>query len=86
MQPDWPPGRRVKEGPAAEPGPSDTNGDAGSSTRDSVASAAGAAGELAAWAAAVVHLHGLGLPAAVPAFPAAWLARRGVRPDWTAAA
>src|SRR5258707_2430500 len=32
-----------------------------------------AAGELQAWAAAVVHLHGLGLPAAVPPFPAAWL-------------
>ena len=27
-----------------------------------------------------------GLPAAVPAFPAAWLRHRGVRPDWVAAA
>ena len=44
------------------------------------------AGELAAWAAAVVHLHAAGLPAAVPAFPAAWLRRRGIRPDRTAAA
>jgi hypothetical protein len=43
-------------------------------------------GELAAWGAAVQHLHAAGLPAAVPAFPAAWLRRRGVRPDWVAAA
>jgi hypothetical protein len=47
---------------------------------------ADAAGELAAWAAAVVHLHRLGLPAACPPFPAAWLARRGISADWTAAA
>jgi hypothetical protein len=46
----------------------------------------GAAGELAAWGAAVLHLHSLGLPAAVPAFPAAWLARRGIRADWVTAA
>jgi hypothetical protein len=45
-----------------------------------------AAAELAAWGAAVVHLHRAGLPAAVPEFPAAWLARRGVHADWTAAA
>jgi hypothetical protein len=45
-----------------------------------------AAGELRAWGAAVVHLHSLGLPAAVPPFPAAWLRRRGVKADWTAAA
>ncbi len=45
-----------------------------------------AAGELAAWAAAVAHLHARGLPAAVPEFPAAWLARRGVRADWVSAA
>ena len=40
--------------------------------------------ELAAWAAAVAHLHALGLPAAVPEFPFAWLRRRGIRPDWVA--
>jgi hypothetical protein len=42
--------------------------------------------DLLAWGAAVAHLHALGLPAAVPEFPAAWLARRGVRADWTVAA
>ena len=42
--------------------------------------------ELAAWAATVTHLHALGLPAPVPEFAAAWLRRRGIRPDWTAAA
>jgi hypothetical protein len=41
--------------------------------------------ELRAWASAVEHLHALGLPAAVPEFPAAWLRRRGVRPDWETA-
>ena len=40
---------------------------------------------LDAWAAAVIHLHAAGLPAAVPEFPAAWLRRRGIYPDWTAA-
>jgi hypothetical protein len=45
-----------------------------------------AARELAAWAAAAEHLHDLGLPAAVPEFPAAWLARRGVRADWAVTA
>ena len=40
--------------------------------------------ELTAWAAAVAHLHALGLPAAVPEFPFAWLRRRGVHPDWVA--
>lgn len=44
------------------------------------------AAELEAWHAAVEHLHELGLPAAVPPFPAAWLRRRGVQPDWEAAA
>lgn len=39
--------------------------------------------ELAAWAAAVQHLHRLGLPAAVPEFAAAWMRRRGIRADWT---
>lgn len=38
--------------------------------------------ELAAWAAAVRHLHALGLPAAAPEFAVAWLARRGIRADW----
>ncbi len=42
--------------------------------------------ELAAWKLAVEHLHAAGLPAAVPQFPAAWLRRRGVRPDWETAA
>lgn len=42
--------------------------------------------ELAAWGAAVAHLHGCGLPAAVPQFASRWLRRRGVRPDWEAAA
>jgi hypothetical protein len=51
-----------------------------------VAQATDAAGELAAWGAAEEHLHAAGLPAAVPPFPAAWLRRRGVRPDWVAAA
>ena len=41
--------------------------------------------QLEAWAAAVEHLHSRGLPAAVPEFPAAWLRRRGIRPDWTIA-
>ena len=41
--------------------------------------------ELAAWGAAVQHLHAAGLPAAVPAFPAAWLRRHGVAADWVAA-
>ena len=50
-----------------------------------VTPASDAARELAAWGAAVAHLHVAGLPAAVPAFPAAWLAHRGVRPDWVAA-
>jgi hypothetical protein len=48
--------------------------------------AANAARELDAWGAAVIHLHRAGLPAAVPPFPAAWLARHGIRADWTAAA
>lgn len=42
--------------------------------------------ELAAWGAAVTHLHGRGLPAPVPGFAAAWLRRRGIRPDWETAA
>ena len=69
-----PPG--VKMGPAANPGPSGASGSAGSDATRS----------LQAWGAAVAHLHAAGLPAAVPPFPAAWLARYGVRADWTAAA
>jgi hypothetical protein len=42
--------------------------------------------DLLAWKAAVEHLHAAGLPAAVPEFPAAWLRRCGIRPDWEAAA
>lgn len=44
------------------------------------------AADLDAWEAAVEHLHAAGLPAAVPEFPAAWLARRGIYADWVAAA
>jgi hypothetical protein len=51
----------------------------------SVSQVAGAGRELVAWAAAVEQLHALGLPAAVPEFPAAWLARRGIHADWIAA-
>lgn len=42
--------------------------------------------ELRAWLAAVEHLHRRGLPAAVPEFTGAWLARRGTRADWTTVA
>lgn len=42
--------------------------------------------QLLAWREAVEHLHALGLPAAVPEFPAAWLCRQGIRPDWETAA
>jgi hypothetical protein len=59
---------------------------AGSSSGTTVQQQPDAAAELAAWGAAVVHLHAAGLPAAVPAFPAAWLRRRGVRADWVTAA
>lgn len=38
--------------------------------------------ELEAWLQAVEHLHSLDLPAPVPEFPAAWLRRRGIYPDW----
>jgi hypothetical protein len=50
------------------------------------ATVADAEAELRAWGSAVVHLHSLGLPAAVPEFPAAWLRRRGIRVDWVTAA
>jgi hypothetical protein len=42
--------------------------------------------ELPAWGRAVEHLQAAGLPAAVPELAAAWLARRGIRADWTVAA
>ncbi len=42
--------------------------------------------ELLAWRETVLHLHSLGLPAAVPEFAAAWLRREGIRADWTVAA
>jgi hypothetical protein len=44
------------------------------------------AGDLTAWGSTVLHLHSLGLPAAVPEFPAAWLRRHGVFADWVTAA
>ncbi len=41
----------------------------------------GAAG-MQAWRLAVEHLHGQGLPAAVPELVGARLRRQGVRADW----
>jgi hypothetical protein len=88
MRPDRPPGGRARERPPVTTprGHSPKH----STTADEVSirlhGTAGAAGELAAWGAAVAHLHQAGLPAAVPPFPAAWLARRGVKADWVAAA
>jgi len=83
MPPDRPPGRKRNDPRrsrlTAEPPPTDTD------TR-TISRVPDPAGELEAWAAAALHLHALGLPAAVPEFPAAWLARRGVRADWTVAA
>jgi hypothetical protein len=51
-----------------------------------VARVADAEAKLRAWGSAVIHLHSLGLPAAVPEFPAAWLRRRDIRADWVTAA
>jgi hypothetical protein len=62
------------------------NDSALSISRPGARRSANPARELAAWAAAVEHLHAAGLPAAVPEFAAAWLRRRGVRADWKAAA
>jgi hypothetical protein len=79
--PDRPPGRK-RNGPHASTGrrqPPQT-------TTATITRSGDAAGDLAAWGAAVEHLHAVGLPAAVPAFAAAWLRRRGIRPDWMAAA
>jgi hypothetical protein len=42
--------------------------------------------DLLAWQSTVEHLHAAGLPAPAPEFAAAWLRRRGVRPDWETAA
>lgn len=44
------------------------------------------AADLDAWAAAVEHLHALGLPAAVPELAARQLRRRGIYADWSTAA
>ena len=55
-------------------------------TRAKGSAAADAAAELRSWGSAVIHLHSLGLPAAVPEFPAAWLRRRDIRADWVTAA
>jgi hypothetical protein len=78
-----PDSRRGRPDPRAASRKADARGNG---TRANVPPAAGAARELAAWGAAVVHLHAAGLPAAVPEFPAAWLGRRGVRADWVSAA
>jgi hypothetical protein len=50
------------------------------------AAASDPARELRAWLAAVEHLHSRGLPAAVPEFAGAWLAKQGTPADWTWAA
>jgi len=75
----------AKQGPRRDTGGQQTGAASGTSGT-TVQQRPDAAGELAAWGAAVVHLHAAGLPAACPPFPAAWLARRGIRADWTAAA
>jgi hypothetical protein len=87
---DRPPGRNGGDGPTTRRGRPPTP--TAAKRRESAASvtADGDGGtaarrELEAWAAAVEHLHALDLPAAVPEFPARWLARRGVRADWTVA-
>ena len=82
---DWPPGRTSRGDPRC---PGDRLPTPAAAThRESVLSVDDRARrELEAWGAAVLHLHALGLPAAVPEFPAAWLARRGVRADWAVAA
>jgi hypothetical protein len=77
---------RPKARPTAGTGSRCDDAAAGSTSLLMLADSHDAAGELAAWGAAVTHLHGLGLPAAVPEVPAAWLVRRGIRPDWIVAA
>jgi hypothetical protein len=79
-----PPDSRI--GPAATPGRSQDSPPPSASSVLTVAQGTDAARELDAWAAAVVHLHRAGLPAAVPPFAAAWLRRRGVAAHWVSAA
>jgi hypothetical protein len=68
------------------PAPAGSKAELPSLTTARVARAVDAAAELRSWGNAVIHLHSLGLPAAVPEFPAAWLRRRGIRADWVTAA
>ena len=75
----------AKHSPRRDTGGQQTGAGSGTSG-NTVQQRPDAAGELAAWGAAVRHLHAAGLPAAVPEFPAAWLRRRGVRADWVSAA
>jgi hypothetical protein len=75
----------MRNGPAVTPGRPDAAPSQNADSR-TIARNPDSRGDLRAWGAAVAHLHGLGLPAAVPEFPAAWLARRGLRADWTVAA
>ena len=92
---DRPPGSpAMTRGNGREPGrgshgraPDDITAAKRSNVVSSVTDAAGISPEreLAAWAATVEHLHARGLPAPVPEFAAAWLRRRGIRPDWTIA-
>jgi hypothetical protein len=81
---DRPPGKR--NGPDTTPGRSRKHSTLADEAAAIIARGSDGAGELRAWGAAVAHLHAAGLPAAVPSFPAAWLARRGVHPDWVTAA
>jgi len=79
---------RERPGSTGPPGPSPTPRRPAQSAEAMlrVTQTRDAAAELAAWGAAVAHLHAAGLPAAVPPFPAAWLARCGIRADWASAA
>jgi hypothetical protein len=85
---------RNDDGPRAAQRESRSNAEIAATATDRVSVQRGAdirrapdpARELEAWLQAVEHLHALNLPAPVPEFPAAWLRRRGVYPDWTAAA
>jgi hypothetical protein len=79
-----PPGPGIAEGrPRREPAPSNEHADHALLT---IPAGYDDGPEMAAWAAAVTHLHRSGLPAAVPELPAAWLRRRGIHADWTVAA
>lgn len=84
-----PPPDNAERRPRARNGALETAqlGDSGKTTLRQAAlpRSANPARELLAWRSAVEHLHKRGLPAAVPPFPAAWLRRRGTRPDWVAA-